>query len=98
MSALQKLAQRYPQKRVLITGATAGLGEALALQFAAAGFRVGVASRNPAKVAATAARVEQLGGQPLAIKLDVTSVADFEAAAEQYETARKWMLDVWLLE
>ena len=53
MKALDALAARYPQKRVLITGATSGMGEALALQFAAAGFRVAVASRNPAKVAAT---------------------------------------------
>ena len=61
MNALHKLAARYPQKRVLITGATAGLGEALALQFATAGFKVAIASRNPEKVAATAARVQQAG-------------------------------------
>lgn len=53
MKALQKLAARYPRKRVLITGATSGLGEVLALRFAGAGFRVAVASRNPTKVAAT---------------------------------------------
>jgi NAD(P)-dependent dehydrogenase (short-subunit alcohol dehydrogenase family) len=50
MDAMQRLRSRYPQQRVLITGATSGLGEALALRFAAAGFRVAVASRNPAKV------------------------------------------------
>ena len=37
---LNKLAQRYPTKRVLITGATSGLGEALAIEFASAGWRV----------------------------------------------------------
>jgi NADP-dependent 3-hydroxy acid dehydrogenase YdfG len=87
MQALQKLAKRYPQKRVLITGATAGLGEALALQFASAGFRVAVASRNPEKVAATCARVKRAGGEPLAVKLEVTHVPDFEAAARQVEEA-----------
>jgi NAD(P)-dependent dehydrogenase (short-subunit alcohol dehydrogenase family) len=35
MNALRKMGDRYPQRRVLITGATSGLGEALALQFAA---------------------------------------------------------------
>lgn len=87
MTAVQKLAARYPQKRVLVTGATAGLGEALTLQFAAAGFRVAVASRNPAKVAATAARVEQAGGVALQVKLEVTNVEDFAAAANQIEEA-----------
>jgi NADP-dependent 3-hydroxy acid dehydrogenase YdfG len=32
--ALKKLTQRYPNKRVLVTGATSGLGEALAVEFA----------------------------------------------------------------
>ncbi len=64
MKPLATLATRYPQKRVLITGVTAGLGEALALQFASAGFRVAVASRNPEKVAATCARVKRAGGEP----------------------------------
>jgi short-subunit dehydrogenase len=87
VSALHKLAVRYPQKRVLITGATAGLGEALALQFASAGFRVAVASRNPEKVTATAARVRQAGGDPLEVKLEVTHPEDFELAATQIEQA-----------
>jgi short-subunit dehydrogenase len=85
MKALQKLAQRYPQKRVLITGATSGMGEALAMQFARAGFHVAVASRNAAKVAATCERVRQTGGDPLAITLDVNKTADFEAAVARVE-------------
>lgn len=87
MNALHKLAARYPQKRVLITGATAGLGEALALQFATAGFKVAIASRNPEKVAATAARVQQAGAEALQVQLEVTSVEDFEAAAIKVEQA-----------
>ena len=87
MSALQKLAQRYSQKRVLVTGATSGMGEALAMQFARAGFRVAVASRNPTKVAATCEQVKQAGGDPLAITLDVNEIADFEAAVTQVDEA-----------
>ncbi len=85
VKALQRLAQRYPRKRVLITGATSGMGEALAMQFARAGFHVAVASRNPAKVAATCERVTRAGGDSLAITLDVTRAADFEAAAKLIE-------------
>ena len=87
MSALQKLAAKYPQKRVLITGATSGLGEALALQFATGGFRVAVASRNPEKVAATCQRVEQAGGESLAITLDVTRRQDFQDAVSVVDAA-----------
>jgi NAD(P)-dependent dehydrogenase (short-subunit alcohol dehydrogenase family) len=46
MDAVDRLAQRYPQKRVLVTGATSGMGKALAMQFARGGFRVAVASRT----------------------------------------------------
>jgi len=84
---IDKLAQRYPQKRVLITGATSGLGESLAMIFAAANFRVAVASRTPAKVAATCEKVEKAGGSPLAITLDVNRLEDFDAAAKQVEEA-----------
>lgn len=87
MDALQKLAQRYPQKRILITGATSGMGEALAIQFAQAGYRVAVASRNSDKVAATCDQVRQAGGDPLAITLDVTVVADFETAVARVDQA-----------
>ncbi len=87
MRALQKLAERYPRRRVLITGATSGMGEALAMQFASAGFRVAVASRNPAKVAATCEQVEEAGGEPLAVTLDVNRVEDFENAVAAVDTA-----------
>ena len=86
MHALEKLATRYPQKRVLITGATSGLGEALALRFAAAGFSVAVASRNPEKVARTAERVERAGGRALPITLDVTREEDFAQALQAVES------------
>jgi len=83
--AIRKLAERFPRRRVLITGATSGLGEALALRFAGAGFSVAVASRDPAKVAAAAARVEGAGGVALPITLDVTREADFADAAARVD-------------
>jgi NAD(P)-dependent dehydrogenase (short-subunit alcohol dehydrogenase family) len=84
---VNKLAQRYPQKRVLITGATSGMGEALAMQFSACGFRVAVASRNPTKVAATCEKVRAAGGEPLAITLDVNQQEHFTATAIQVDDA-----------
>ncbi len=87
MNAVDTLARRYPQKRVLVTGATSGMGEALAMQFARGGFRVAVASRNPDKVAATCEQVRTAGGDPLPVTLDVTRVADFEAAVARIDAA-----------
>ena len=78
MNPMQRLTSRYPKKRILITGATAGLGEALTLQFAAAGFKVAVASRNPDKVASTVEAVNRAGGEGLPITLDVTRLEDLQ--------------------
>lgn len=85
--SLQRLVERYPQKRILITGATSGLGEALALKFAGAGFRVAVASRNPEKVARTVAAVNRAGGEGLPITLDVVQEEQFRTAVEAVEQA-----------
>ena len=82
------LADRYPSKRVLITGATSGLGQALALRFAAAGFRVAVAGRNPEKIDSMAEQVQQAGGTPLTVVLDVTASGEFTAAASAI--AKAW--------
>ena len=87
MTSMETLAQRYPQKRVLVTGATSGLGETMALLFAGAGFRVGVASRNPSKVESTCTRVASVGGEPLPVTLDVNREEDFRAAAARVEEA-----------
>jgi NAD(P)-dependent dehydrogenase (short-subunit alcohol dehydrogenase family) len=84
---MQILANRYPKKRVLITGATSGLGEALALQFARAGFRVGVAGRNPKKIQGTTAKMEAAGAEALPVQLEVTAVGDFERAVQTVEDA-----------
>lgn len=80
MRHIEELARRYPQKRVLITGATSGLGEALALQFAAEKFRVGVAGRNPEKIQRTVKKIESAGGEALPVQLEVTRPEEFEAA------------------
>jgi NADP-dependent 3-hydroxy acid dehydrogenase YdfG len=47
---------------VVITGASAGLGRAIAHEFGKAGARVGLISRDLPALEATAAKVEQLGG------------------------------------
>ena len=85
--ALQRLTQRFPNKRVFITGATSGLGEALAVEFASAGWRVAVTGRSTEKAAGAAALVSDRGGEPLPIVMEVTRPEDFDAAVKQVKKA-----------
>ena len=69
--------------RVLITGATTGLGRAMAQALAVAGARVGVTSRGRERAEATA---RELGPQAIGFGLDVRdehSVADVVAGARE---------------
>ncbi|MCV6586664.1 MAG: SDR family oxidoreductase [Marinibacterium sp.] len=66
-------------KRVLITGASRGIGAESARIFAAAGAQVGLMSRSAAPVDALAA---EIGEQALALPGDVASWADVSGAVE----------------
>jgi len=70
---LEKL---YPHKRVLITGAGSGLGKALALEFAKGKWNIIIADINITRATETAQLVKQFGGNPVAIKCDVTNEKD----------------------
>lgn len=85
--AVGRLRSRHPGRRVLITGATSGSGEAFALLFGQHGWRVAVTGRNPEKVALSAKKVRQAGGEVLEIELEVTRYEDFERAAAQITDA-----------
>ncbi len=64
----------------VVTGASQGLGEAIARALAAAGARVAVTSRDAARCSALA---EELGDGHLGIAIDVTRRDSIEAAAER---------------
>lgn len=63
---------------VWITGASAGIGRALALRFARAGFRVAASARNVEALEELAARSD---GSIEAVPVDVTDAAAVQAAA-----------------
>jgi NAD(P)-dependent dehydrogenase (short-subunit alcohol dehydrogenase family) len=65
-------------KVVLITGGTDGLGAALAGLLVEEGARVAVCGRDPGRLAATEGRLRKAGGDVLAVRADVTVLADLE--------------------
>jgi len=58
-------------KVVLVTGASGGIGEAIAVEFARGGAVVVVSSRNEDKLQALAQRLKSADGQALALSCDV---------------------------
>jgi 3-oxoacyl-[acyl-carrier protein] reductase len=67
----------------LVTGASQGIGEAIARALAEAGAKVVLAARNQEKLAAVLAGIEAAGGQALAVGMDVADAAQVKAAFQQ---------------
>jgi short-subunit dehydrogenase len=80
---------------VVVTGASAGIGRAIAAEFARHGARLALLSRNRDRLAEVQAEVERLGGSALPITLDIADAAAVEAAAEQIERALG-PIDIWI--
>jgi NAD(P)-dependent dehydrogenase (short-subunit alcohol dehydrogenase family) len=80
---------------VMVTGASAGLGRAIAHAFAKRGARIGLIARNEEALAACRSEVEQLGGEALVLPLDVSDAAAVDAAASRLEETFG-PLDVWV--
>lgn len=66
-----------------ITGASQGIGRAIALSLAAAGAPVALAARNREHLDAVVAEIVAAGGQALALALDVTQEAAIKEAFKQ---------------
>ncbi|WP_322095051.1 SDR family NAD(P)-dependent oxidoreductase [Paraburkholderia bannensis] len=67
-------------RRVLVTGASSGLGEHFALMLASAGARVVAAARRVERLQALVARIGETGGHAQALELDVADAASVAAA------------------
>jgi short-subunit dehydrogenase len=67
-------------RRILVTGASRGIGRATALACARRGDRVVAAARSTAELEALAAEIGRAGGEAEILTLDVTSDASVDAA------------------
>lgn len=60
-------------KRVIVTGASSGIGAEIAVTLARAGAAVALVGRDRTRLAATRQRIEQLGGKAFEIAADLTA-------------------------
>jgi NAD(P)-dependent dehydrogenase (short-subunit alcohol dehydrogenase family) len=72
-----------PPRRILITGAGGGLGRALALRYAKAGWKVACTDRDLVVAESTLTEVRSAGAEGVALECDVTSEESFAAVAQQ---------------
>ncbi|MDX5410538.1 MAG: SDR family oxidoreductase [Thauera sp.] len=80
---------------VVITGGSAGIGRAAAVEFGRHGWRVALLARGGERLREACAEVELAGGEALGLVVDVADEATVEAAAERVE--RDWgRIDVWV--
>ena len=69
----------------MVTGANRGIGRAITVAFAAAGFAVAAAARELASLADTVEEVERAGGSAVPVACDVRDEVSVEALADRAE-------------
>lgn len=83
------------RKVVVVTGASAGLGRAIARRFAEDGAWLGLIARGRERLEEAGREVEALGGRALVLPLDVSDAAAVEDAAGRVER-ELGPVDVWV--
>lgn len=72
------MAESFRDKTVIVTGGSAGIGKASALEFAKESANVVIAARNVERGEETAESVEKAGGNALFVQTDVSKASDVE--------------------
>lgn len=85
----------YAGTVVAITGASSGVGRAVARAFGAAGARIGLIARGEEGLEAARREIAALGGDALVLPLDVGDAAAVDRAADAI--VERWgALDIWI--
>src|SRR5213080_4188086 len=71
------------EARVIVTGASSGIGRAIALEFARRGARVALAARSEQALHELATEIRGQGGEAIVIPSDVTIAAEVERMAKE---------------
>jgi NAD(P)-dependent dehydrogenase (short-subunit alcohol dehydrogenase family) len=87
--------KQHTPRTVIVTGASAGVGRAIAHRFAQAGDRVGLIARDAAPLDEVRRELERYGGETAAEAVDVADAQAVFAAAERLEQ-RLGKFDVWV--
>ncbi|MGC2619292.1 MAG: SDR family oxidoreductase [Acidobacteriaceae bacterium] len=80
---------------VVVTGASAGLGRAIAHGYAKRGAKLGLIARNPEALDAAKSECEQLGGTAICVPTDVSDASAVEHAATIIEE-QLGPIDIWV--
>lgn len=78
---------RLPARRVLVTGASSGLGAHFAVRLAAAGAHVAVAARRLTECQEIRQRIRSAGGEAIAVSLDVADARSVDSALAEIRAA-----------
>src|SRR5690349_5423458 len=82
-------------RTVIVTGASAGAGRAIALHFGERGWRVGLVSRNVARLEQVARDIARAGGSALPLPADTADAPAVMRARD--EALAAWgHIDVWV--
>src|SRR5512136_231536 len=73
----------FQDKAVIVTGASSGIGRALALRLADQGAWIALAARDAQRLAAVAEECRQRGSNAIAVPTDVTDEAQCKALIER---------------